>query len=152
MRVKEKNKWALLHLHAPNHIFSFLCSLVLKFISVNVFWQLSRNWNNSSLLPELMLDLGSLGSLLLTKPTCIRCSANWPFMLCSIWVTTRQIASKNAACTLTVRTELECNHVLLLAYLECIGRQEVVPAVLPLIPGTTLFRFLPPLINQWMIN
>lgn len=49
------------------------------------------SWNRW-LLPELTLDLGSLGSLLLTKPACIRCSANWPFMLCSIWMRKDKIA------------------------------------------------------------
>lgn len=36
-------------------------------------------------LPELVLDLGSLGSLLFTNPAARRCSANCPFMLCSIY-------------------------------------------------------------------
>lgn len=36
--------------------------------------------------PELTFDLGSLESGLLTKPACIKCSANWLFMFCSIWI------------------------------------------------------------------
>lgn len=34
--------------------------------------------------PEFILDSGSLGFLLLTNPAPRRCSANCPFMLCSI--------------------------------------------------------------------
>lgn len=38
--------------------------------------------------------------------------------------------------------------IIRLAHLECVGRQEVVPAVLPFIPGASVFGVLPALLNQ----
>lgn len=48
-------------------------------------------------LPELVLDLGSLGSLLFTNPAASRCSANCPFMLCSIQETATTVPQQCCA-------------------------------------------------------
>lgn len=87
MRVKERKHQFIYNL-------VYLHNLVYK--NKSVFRITVRNFYcpwATPLLPELTLDLGSLGLLLLTKPACIRCSVNWPFMLCSIWMINGEITS-----------------------------------------------------------
>lgn len=55
----------------------------VKYRYNNGKWQ-QAFYTEFSALPEFILDFGSLGFLLLTNPAPRRCSANCPFMLCSI--------------------------------------------------------------------